>query len=164
MTWTAVSCFMSVTTLFFAMALVEDTERRLDMLLKGYVAIAVVAAVFGIVTYFHLLPDSDPFLFASRSRSTFKDPNVLGAFLVLPCLLALQRTMTGRLRDFLVGGAMTAVHGDRAAAGVFPRRLGRIRRRGRLDAGADLSSPAARAGSAAASSRSPRSAPSPSAR
>jgi hypothetical protein len=34
---------------------------------------------------------------------------VLGAFLVLPCLLAMQRTMTGRLRDFLVGGAMTAV-------------------------------------------------------
>jgi hypothetical protein len=108
-TWTAVSCFMSVTTLFFALALVDDTERRLDLLLKGYLAIAVVAAVFGIITYFHLVPGSDPFLFASRSRSTFKDPNVLGPFLVLPCLLALQRTMTGRLRDFLIGGAMTAV-------------------------------------------------------
>jgi hypothetical protein len=34
---------------------------------------------------------------------------VLGAFLVLPTVLALQRTMTGRLRDFLVGGLMTAV-------------------------------------------------------
>jgi len=65
--------------------------------------------VFGILTYFRLLPDSDTFIFASRSRSTFKDPNVLGAFLVLPTLLALQRTMTGRLRDFLVGGLMTAV-------------------------------------------------------
>ena len=107
--WTAVSCFMSVTTLFFALALTEDTERRLDMLLKGYLAVAVAVAVFGILTYFHLLPGSDTFIFASRSRSTFKDPNVLGAFLVLPTVLSLQRTMTGRLRDFLVGGLMTAV-------------------------------------------------------
>jgi hypothetical protein len=107
--WTAVSCFMSVTTLFFALALTEDTERRLDMLLKGYLAVAVAVAVFGILTYFHLLPGSDTFMFASRSRSTFKDPNVLGAFLVLPTALSLQRTMTGRLRDFLVGSLMTAV-------------------------------------------------------
>ena len=107
--WTAVSCFMSVTTLFFALALVEDTERRLDMLLKGYLAVAVAVSIFGILTYFHLLPDSDTFIFASRSRSTFKDPNVLGAFLVLPTVLALQRTMTGRPRDFLIGGLMTAV-------------------------------------------------------
>jgi hypothetical protein len=107
--WTAVSCFMSVTTLFFALALTEDTERRLDMLLKGYLAVAVAVALFGILTYFHLLPGSDTFIFASRSRSTFKDPNVLGAFLVLPTVLSLQRTMTGRLRDFLVGSLMTAV-------------------------------------------------------
>ncbi len=107
--WTAVSSFMSVTTLFFALALTEDTERRLDLLLKGYLAIAVAVSIFGIVTYFHLLPGSDQFLLASRSRATFKDPNVLGAFLVLPCLLALQRTMTGRLRDFLIGAAMSAV-------------------------------------------------------
>jgi hypothetical protein len=107
--WTAVSCFMSVTTLFFALALTEDTERRLDMLLKGYLAVAVAVALFGILTYFHLLPGSDTFMFASRSRSTFKDPNVLGAFLVLPTALSLQRTMTGRLRDFLVGSLMTAV-------------------------------------------------------
>jgi hypothetical protein len=107
--WAAVSSFMSVTTLFFALALVEDTERRLDLLLRGYLAVAVAVSIFGIVTYFHLLPGSDQFLLASRSRSTFKDPNVLGPFLVLPCLLAMQKTMTGRLRDFLVGGIMTAV-------------------------------------------------------
>jgi hypothetical protein len=105
--WTAVSCFMSVTALFFALAMGSDTGRRLDLLLKGYVAVAVVISIFGIVTYFHLLPGSDTFLFGGRSRSTFKDPNVLGAFLVLPGLLAMQHMMTGRVRDFLVGAAMT---------------------------------------------------------
>jgi hypothetical protein len=127
--WAAVSRFMSVTTLFFALALTEDTERRLDMLLKGYLAVAVAVSVFGILTYF--LPDSDTFIFASRSRSTFKDPNVLGAFLVLPTLLALQRTMTGRLRDFVVGGLMTAV-----LASARRRRRTRPRRRGKTPAAA----------------------------
>jgi hypothetical protein len=89
--WTAVSMFISVTALFFALALVDDTERRLDLLLKGYLAIAVIVSIFGIITYFHLLPGSDTFIFAGRSRSTFKDPNVLGAFLVLPALLAVQK-------------------------------------------------------------------------
>jgi len=107
--WTAVSCFMSVTTLFFALALTDDTERRLALLLNGYLVVAVLVSVFGIITYFRLIPGSDPFIFASRSRSTFKDPNVLGAFLVLPAVLAVQQTMTGRLRDFLTGGAVAAV-------------------------------------------------------
>ncbi|MBV9968541.1 MAG: O-antigen ligase domain-containing protein, partial [Xanthobacteraceae bacterium] len=104
--WTAVSIFISVTTLFFALALVDDTERRLDLLLKGYLAIAVIVSIFGIVTYFL---GWETFMFAGRSRSTFKDPNVLGAFLVLPAVLAVQMTMTGRIRDFLSGAAMSMV-------------------------------------------------------
>ncbi len=107
--WTAVSCFMSVTTLFFALALGDDTERRLDMLMKGYLAVAVVVSIFGIVTYFRLLPGSETFMFAQRSKATFKDPNVLGAFLVLPAVLGVQRMMTGRPRDLAIGGAMTVV-------------------------------------------------------
>jgi hypothetical protein len=107
--WAAVSCFMAVTTLFFALAMGEDTARRLDLLLKGYLAVAVAISLFGIVTYFHLLPGSDLFIFAQRSKATFKDPNVLAAFLVLPTMLALQRMMLGRLRDSVVGGAMALV-------------------------------------------------------
>jgi hypothetical protein len=108
-TWTAVSLFMSASTLFFAFALTENTAPRLNTLLKGYVAVAVVISVFGILTYFHLLPGSDEFLFAQRSRATFKDPNVLGAFLVVPVVLSLQRMMTGRLRDLMLGGIITLV-------------------------------------------------------
>jgi hypothetical protein len=124
--WTAVSSFMSVTALLYALAMVDDTSRRLDMLLNGYVVVAVVVSIFGIVTYFHLLPGSDTFLFAQRSRATFKDPNVLGAFLVLPGILAMQRMMIGRLHDFLVGGIATFVIAielllafSRGAWGVF---------------------------------------------
>jgi len=107
--WTAVSLFMSASTLFFALAMTDDAAARLDMLLKGYVAVAIVISVFGILTYFHLLPGSDDFLFGQRSRATFKDPNVLGAFLVVPVVLSLQRMMMGRSRDMLIGGVMTLV-------------------------------------------------------
>ena len=31
--------------------------------------------------------------------ATFNDPNVLGAFLILPAMLALQRVLTGRFAD-----------------------------------------------------------------
>jgi O-antigen ligase len=104
--WTAVSMFISITALFFALALVDDTERRLDLLLKGYLAVAVIVSIFGIITYFL---GSETFMFAGRSRSTFKDPNVLGAFLVLPALLAVQKTMTGRARDFFAGAATSMI-------------------------------------------------------
>src|SRR6266404_5336953 len=43
--WTAISCFLSMTTLFFAVALAEDTERRLDILLQGYIVSAVITSI-----------------------------------------------------------------------------------------------------------------------
>ena len=38
-----------------------------------------------------------------RSRGTFKDPNVLGAFLVFPTLLALQPIISGKFREAMKG-------------------------------------------------------------
>jgi O-antigen ligase len=104
--WVAVSIFMSVTAIFFAALLGTNTEHRLRILLKGYTAAAVVASLAGIVGYFHLLPHADIFLRYERAQGTFNDPNVFGAFLVLPALLALQRILAGRPRDIVRGGAL----------------------------------------------------------
>ncbi len=98
--WVLVSAFMAMSTLFFAAMLGTNTEARLKLLMRGYTAAAVVAALAGIVGYFHLLPGvSDIFLLYDRARGTFNDPNVLGAFLVLPALLAFQRVLASRLVD-----------------------------------------------------------------
>ena len=43
-----------------------------------------------------LIQPGQPLVFG-RARGTFNDPNVLGAFLVLPALIAFQRVLTGRL-------------------------------------------------------------------
>jgi hypothetical protein len=102
--WTAVTCFLAVTSLFFAIVVTEDTERRLDALLKGYILCAVVTSIIAILAYFKLIPGWELFIGALRAKSTFKDPNVFGPFLILPALIVLQRMMFGRMRDILVGG------------------------------------------------------------
>lgn len=107
--WVAVSWFMALTALFFAAALTANTEQRLNALMRGYTAAALLASVCGILGYFRLVPFADLLLRYGRARGTFNDPNVLGAFLVLPMLLALQRTMLGNFMQALRSGAVLAV-------------------------------------------------------
>jgi len=104
--WVLVSCYLGVTALLFAAMLGTNTQARLSLLLRGYSAAAAIAALAGIVGYFRLLPGADLFVLYDRARGTFNDPNVLGAFLVLPALLAFQRVLAGRLADGLRAGIL----------------------------------------------------------
>jgi O-antigen ligase len=104
--WVVISAYMSATAVFYAAMLGTNTERRLELLLKGYTAAAVVASLAGIAGYFRLVPHADMFLRYERAQGTFNDPNVFGAFLVLPALLALQRVLAGRIGDIVRGGAL----------------------------------------------------------
>ena len=113
--WTAVSALLSVSTLFFAMMLTHDTERRLDFLLKGYVACAIVTCNIAVLPFFKIFPGWENFIFNLRARSTFKDPNVFGPFLVLPGLVVILRILAGGRRNVIFGSAMLLV----IAAGLF---------------------------------------------
>jgi hypothetical protein len=113
--WTAVSCFLSLTSLFFAVAVAEDTVRRTRVYLAGYILAAVITSIIGVLAYFHLLPNSEMFIRALRAASTFKDPNVFGPFLILPGLIVVQRIMFGSLRAVLFNGVILLV----IAAGLF---------------------------------------------
>jgi hypothetical protein len=96
-TWVLVSWYLAATALLFAAALAEDTQRRLSLLLRGTMLAAIVAALAAILGYARLVPElSELFLRYGRARGTFNDPNVLGAFLVFPLLLAVGRVFTGR--------------------------------------------------------------------
>jgi hypothetical protein len=93
--WIATSWYMAVTVMFFAMVISEDTAARLDMLRRGLIAGAVIAAGAGVAGYFNLVPGGHDLLtLYERARGTFKDPNVLGAFLILPALFALQSVVS----------------------------------------------------------------------
>src|SRR5580704_17078783 len=89
--WIAKSWYMAITVMFFAMVVSEDTASRLDMLRRGLIVGALVAAISGIAGYLNLVPGGHDLLtLYERARGTFKDPNVLGAFLILPALFVLQ--------------------------------------------------------------------------
>src|ERR1700736_6867167 len=54
--WIATSWYMAVTVMLFAMVLCEDTAARLDMLRRGLMGGALIAAIAGIAGYFKLVP------------------------------------------------------------------------------------------------------------
>ena len=93
--WIATSWYMAVTVVFFAMVVSDDTVARLDMLRRGLILGALIASIAGIAGYFNLIPGGHDLLtLYERARGTFKDPNVLGAFLILPALFALQSVVS----------------------------------------------------------------------
>jgi hypothetical protein len=93
--WVVTSWYLAVTALFFAAMLGTNTQARLAALMRGCMIAGVIAAVAGVAAYFRLIPGSAELLLYDRARGTYKDPNVFGAFLVPPALLALQMVIAG---------------------------------------------------------------------
>jgi hypothetical protein len=103
--WIATSWYMAVTVVFFAMVVSEDTLARLDMLRRGLIVGGLIAATAGVAGYFNLVPGGHDLLtLYERARGTFKDPNVLGAFLILPALFALQSVVSNGFGKSLRNG------------------------------------------------------------
>ena len=83
--YVAVSYFLALTSVFFAVVLLEDMGR-LRLIFRVYVASAVITALLGIVGYFDVVPGLDLFTRFDRAKGAFQDPNVFGPFLVAPIL------------------------------------------------------------------------------
>jgi hypothetical protein len=82
------------------------------MLRRGLIVGAMIAATLGIAGYFNLVPGGyDLLTLYDRARGTFKDPNVLGAFLILPALFSLQSVVSDKfgksLRNTIAFGIMS---------------------------------------------------------
>lgn len=94
--WLLTSWYMAITAMFFAMVCLQDTKERVEAIARGYLVGGIIASVAGIAGYFNLVPGGYELLtFAGRAKGTFKDPNVLGAFLIFPAVLSLQRLIEG---------------------------------------------------------------------
>ncbi|MEN5083965.1 O-antigen ligase family protein [Bosea sp. TWI1241] len=103
--FTAVSVYLMLTAIFFAAIMAEDATGRLDTLRKGYLFAAWCAGLAGILGYFNIGGLGGAFTLYGRASGTFKDPNVLGPYLVLPILYCLHGILTRRLgliRGFLL--------------------------------------------------------------
>jgi hypothetical protein len=112
LSWILTSWYMAAAAVFFALVLAQDTAQRLDALSRGYLVGAVIASLAAIAGYFNLIPGgADLLTYAGRARGTFKDPNVLGAFLIFPALYTLQRILDGSLRSALRNGIVFGILG-----------------------------------------------------
>src|SRR5688500_18815325 len=90
--WVLTSWYLAVTAIFFALVLADNTVERVDALLRGYRFAAVAVSILAIAGYFSLIPGAtEQLTLYARARGTFKDPNVLGGFLILPALYCLQK-------------------------------------------------------------------------
>jgi hypothetical protein len=96
------SAYISLTTIFFACLVAQDSLRRLAIIRSGYLVAAVIGSIAGIVGYFDIAGLGDVLSKYDRASGTFKDPNVLGPFLVLPIVWMVQQALLGELPRGLI--------------------------------------------------------------
>ncbi len=90
--------FISSTGLFYALFLSQNTSRRADLLLTAYAASCILAAAIAVVTWLGSFDLGDDWVRDGRAMAPFKDPNVLGSYLVTGALYLMQRLLLGRWR------------------------------------------------------------------
>jgi O-antigen ligase len=95
-TFIAISLYISITAIFFAALIARDPLERMRTIRSGYVAAGCVASLFAIAGYFDIGGSSEHFTLYGRASGTFKDPNVLGSFLVPPLVWLTQDIMLRR--------------------------------------------------------------------
>lgn len=104
------TCYVAVTAAFFMMILNENAIARLEALKWGLIAGALVAATTGILGYARIAGLEDYFtMHGGRAKGTFRDPNVLGPFLVLPALFLAQDMIRGKGNLILRAGMFSVI-------------------------------------------------------
>ncbi len=82
--YVAVSYFLALSSVFFAILIREDMGR-LRLIFRAYVVAATISSALGIIGYFGV-PGFEMFTRYSRAMGAFQDPNVYGPFLAMPIL------------------------------------------------------------------------------
>lgn len=101
--FTSVSLYLSLASVVFAGFIARNPGAHTVLILNAWAWAAAIAAVTAIAGYFSLLPGAfELFTKYGRASGTFKDPNVLGAFLVAPVLYMLHLVITRPLHRAMI--------------------------------------------------------------
>ena len=91
----SITLYLAFTSVVMAGFVAQSPSKRVKLIMSAYMVAALVAGVAALVGYFGLVPGTyDLFTEFGRARGTFKDPNVLGAFLVPALLYAFNEVMS----------------------------------------------------------------------
>ncbi len=105
--FTAVSIYLYAAAFVTAAFVAHTPDRHAHLIFSAWLAAGAVTSVAGLIGYFDLLPGAyDLFTRFGRASGTFKDPNVMGAFLVAPFLYALHLLLHARAGGALWRSAM----------------------------------------------------------
>jgi hypothetical protein len=94
--------FISTTGVFYMLFFSENTTTRMELLMSGYAASCILAALIAIGSWWGLFGDPMTWTDWGRAKAPFKDPNVLGSYMVPGILYFTQRLLLARWRFLLV--------------------------------------------------------------
>ena len=94
--------YLGLTAVLFACLCVEDTVRRLATIKSAYILSGVLASILGSLGYFQLYfpiyKGLEIFAMNERAVAGFKDPNVLGVFLIPPLMWVIAGLVVEKIR------------------------------------------------------------------
>jgi O-antigen ligase len=93
----AVGVYLMFTAFLFAALMSDDAAGRLETMRRGLIASAWLATTAGLLGYFDIAGLGSLFSVNDRASGTFKDPNVLGPYLVLPLIFIIQAILLRRI-------------------------------------------------------------------
>jgi O-antigen ligase/polysaccharide polymerase Wzy-like membrane protein len=96
-THVTVTFYLALSSVVMAAFVAHNPVGNVRLIMSAYMVAALVAATAALIGYFGVVPGLyDIFTEFGRARGTFKDPNVLGAFLVPALLYAFNVVLTAR--------------------------------------------------------------------
>lgn len=96
---TAITLYLAIASFVLAGFIARNAQNHSRIVLGGVAWAGVAATVAGLAGYFDVLPGAaETFTRFGRASGTFKDPNVYGAFLVLPAVYCLHLAIERPLR------------------------------------------------------------------
>ncbi len=101
----SIRSYMPLAWLLLASLLLSDPARMFRALWTGYLIASIIAAIWGGLEYFGFIA-SDLWQGGLRAKGPFKDPNVLGPFLVPPAVFCLASIAGGGPRKLAIFGSL----------------------------------------------------------
>ncbi len=109
------SAYMAVSAVVLALYVAADPLKHVENIGKAWAVGAVIAAIWGMIDYFHLPSPLPLQVLPGRATGLFKDPNVFSTFIIPPMIFMLQKLVMGKTqRPLLLAVSLTVI-----AIGLF---------------------------------------------